>query len=116
MLFATAVREPVNWSPYSASAAWAISPSSSPPKGDSRTVAIARGQDKQPLARKLGARQYIDSQAQDPAAELRNLGGANVILSTVTSGDAMAAAQGGLAREWNLHGHRRFSIAHRLPR
>ena len=31
-----------------------------------RTVAIARGTDKEPLARKLGAHHYIDSQAQDP--------------------------------------------------
>jgi D-arabinose 1-dehydrogenase-like Zn-dependent alcohol dehydrogenase len=61
------------------------------------TVAIARGQDKEPLARKLGAQHYIDSQAQDPATELRNLGGASVILSTVTNGDAMAAVMGGLA-------------------
>ena len=34
------------------------------------TVAIARGKDKEPLARKLGARHYIDSQGQDAAAEL----------------------------------------------
>ena len=34
------------------------------------TVCIARGQDKEPLARQLGAAVYIDSQAQDPAAEL----------------------------------------------
>jgi hypothetical protein len=31
---------------------------------------IARGKDKEPLARQLGASVYIDSQAQDPAAEL----------------------------------------------
>jgi D-arabinose 1-dehydrogenase-like Zn-dependent alcohol dehydrogenase len=61
------------------------------------TVAIARGKDKEPLARKLGARVYIDSQAQDPAAELQRLGGASVILATVISGDAMSAVQGGLA-------------------
>jgi D-arabinose 1-dehydrogenase-like Zn-dependent alcohol dehydrogenase len=60
------------------------------------TVGIARGLDKEPLARKLGAAVYIDSQAQDPAAELRKLGGARVILATATSGDAMAAVQGGL--------------------
>ena len=41
--------------------------------------------------------QYIDSQAQDPAAELLKLGGAKVILATVTNGDAMSAVQGGLA-------------------
>src|SRR5437899_6411748 len=61
------------------------------------TVAIARGQDKGPLAKQLGAAHYIDSQAQDPAAELQKLGGARAILSTVTSGPAMSATQGGLA-------------------
>jgi D-arabinose 1-dehydrogenase-like Zn-dependent alcohol dehydrogenase len=62
-----------------------------------RTIAIARGADKEPLARQLGASHYIDSQAQDPAAELVKLGGAKVILATVTSGEAMAAVLGGLA-------------------
>jgi len=61
------------------------------------TVGIARGKDKEPLARKLGASVYIDSQAQDPAAELLKLGGAKVILATATSGEAMSAVQGGLA-------------------
>ncbi len=61
------------------------------------TVAIARGKDKEPLARKLGAHHYIDSEAQDPAKELARLGGARVILATVTSGKAMSAALGGLA-------------------
>jgi D-arabinose 1-dehydrogenase-like Zn-dependent alcohol dehydrogenase len=61
-----------------------------------KTVGIARGKDKEPLARKLGAHQYIDSQSQDPAAELQKLGGAKVILATVTNGDAMSAVQGGL--------------------
>jgi D-arabinose 1-dehydrogenase-like Zn-dependent alcohol dehydrogenase len=61
------------------------------------TVGIARGKDKEPLARKLGASVYIDSQAQDPAAELLKLGGAKVILATVTSGEAMSAVQGGVA-------------------
>src|SRR5580698_1428069 len=62
-----------------------------------RTVAIARGADKGPLARQLGAWHYIDSQAGDPAAELAKLGGAKVIVATVTNGDAMAAVLGGLA-------------------
>ncbi|MGA2715496.1 MAG: alcohol dehydrogenase [Bryobacteraceae bacterium] len=61
-----------------------------------KTVAIARGKDKEPLANTLGAWRYIDSQTQDPAAELQKLGGAKVILATVTVGDAMAAAVGGL--------------------
>ena len=61
-----------------------------------KTVAIARGKDKEPLAKKLGARQYIDSQSQNPAEELAKLGGAKVILATVTSGKAMSAVLGGL--------------------
>ncbi|TMA51327.1 MAG: zinc-binding dehydrogenase [Deltaproteobacteria bacterium] len=67
-----------------------------------RTVAIARGRDKGPLARKLGASEYIDSQAQDPAAELVKLGGARVVLATVTSGKAMTAVIGGLALNGRL--------------
>jgi D-arabinose 1-dehydrogenase-like Zn-dependent alcohol dehydrogenase len=62
-----------------------------------QTVAVARGQDKAPLAKQLGAANYIDSQAQDPAKELMKLGGAKVILATVTSGEAMSALQGGIA-------------------
>jgi D-arabinose 1-dehydrogenase-like Zn-dependent alcohol dehydrogenase len=61
------------------------------------TIAIARGKDKEPLARQLGASSYIDSQAQDPGAELQKSGGAKVILATVTNGDAMSAVQPGLA-------------------
>lgn len=61
-----------------------------------KTVAVARGKDKGALATKLGAWKYIDSQAQDPAAELAKLGGAKVILSTVTAADAVSAAMGGL--------------------
>jgi D-arabinose 1-dehydrogenase-like Zn-dependent alcohol dehydrogenase len=62
-----------------------------------QAVAIARGKDKEPLAKQLGASIYIDSHVQDPAAELLKLGGAKAILATVTAGEAMSAAQGGLA-------------------
>lgn len=61
-----------------------------------KTVAIARGRDKEPLARELGASYYIDSQAQDAAAELAKFGGAKVIIAAVTSGKAMNAVLGGL--------------------
>jgi D-arabinose 1-dehydrogenase-like Zn-dependent alcohol dehydrogenase len=61
-----------------------------------KTVAIARGTDKEALARELGAAHYIDSQGKDPAAELRNLGGAKLVLATATSAKAMAATLGGL--------------------
>jgi D-arabinose 1-dehydrogenase-like Zn-dependent alcohol dehydrogenase len=61
-----------------------------------RTIAIARGQDKAPLALRLGAAHYIDTQSQDLAAELTRLGGAKVILATVTNAEAMQSAMGGL--------------------
>jgi D-arabinose 1-dehydrogenase-like Zn-dependent alcohol dehydrogenase len=66
-------------------------------KSGFNTVAIARGKDKEALARKLGASHYIDTVAEDPAAALQKLGGAQVILATVTSADAMKAVIGGLA-------------------
>ena len=60
------------------------------------TVAIARGTDKEPLARKLGAHAYLDSAANDPAQGLKKLGGARAILATVTNAEAMGAVLGGL--------------------
>jgi D-arabinose 1-dehydrogenase-like Zn-dependent alcohol dehydrogenase len=71
-------------------------------KSGYRTVAIARGQDKAPLAHQLGAHIYIDSTTQDPAAELQKLGGAKIILSTLTSADALAASVNGLAVDGKL--------------
>ncbi len=65
-------------------------------KSGYRTVAIARGQDKAPLAKELGAHVYIDTTTEDPAAELQKLGGATIILSTVTSAAAIEAVLGGL--------------------
>ncbi len=65
-------------------------------KAGFRTVAIARGQDKAPLAHELGAHHYIDTRQENPSTELQKLGGAKVILATVTDSDAMAAALGGL--------------------
>lgn len=62
-----------------------------------RTVAIARGGEKEALARQLGAHIYLDSTTQDVAAELTKLGGAKTILATVTSGKAMSAVIPGLA-------------------
>ena len=62
-----------------------------------RTVAVNRGRDKEALARSLGASDYIDSQAQDPAAALQAMGGAKAIIATVTNAGAMQAIAGGLA-------------------
>ncbi len=54
-----------------------------------RTVAIARGKEKEALARQLGAHDYIDSTAHDPARALLDMGGANGILATASSGKSI---------------------------
>jgi hypothetical protein len=69
---------------------------------DGRTIAIARGTDKEPLAKRLGAHDYIDSTIGDPAAALQQRGGAKIILSTATSAQAMAATIGGLSLDGRL--------------
>jgi NADPH:quinone reductase-like Zn-dependent oxidoreductase len=55
-----------------------------------------------PLARELGAAHYVDRVATDPAAELKKLGGAKVVLATVTAGSAMAAVVSGLGVDAKL--------------
>src|SRR5436190_4295529 len=66
------------------------------------TVALGRGKDKETLARKLGAHQYIDSGAVDTVAELQKLGGARVILATAPSAKAISAVVEGLGVNGNL--------------
>jgi len=61
-----------------------------------KTVAIARGADKEPLSKELGAWQYIDNRTQNAAQKLVELGGAKIIIATVTSGKAMSEVLGGL--------------------
>ncbi len=67
-----------------------------------RTVAIARGRDKEALARSLGAVEYIDSRATDPGAALQALGGARVVLSTITAAAAMEPVLNGLGVDGQL--------------
>ncbi len=62
-----------------------------------RVVAIARGSEKEKQAREMGAHEYINSTDQDPAAALRDLGGAALIVATAASGAAMSPLVGGLA-------------------
>lgn len=66
------------------------------------TVAIARGTGKAEEAATLGAHHYIDSTAQDVAAELKKLGGAAVVLATANNAAAMAATVAGLGPEGEL--------------
>lgn len=53
------------------------------------TVAIARGEDKEKLAKQLGAHRYINSETPGAVQALQSSGGAKVILSTVTNAKAM---------------------------
>ena len=67
-----------------------------------KTVAIARGADKGPLAKKLGAHLYIDSATQNAAEELTRLGGAKVILATAADAGSMSSVAAGLGIDGKL--------------
>jgi D-arabinose 1-dehydrogenase-like Zn-dependent alcohol dehydrogenase len=67
-----------------------------------RTVAISRGADSKDLANKLGAHAYIDSDATNPAQELKKMGGAKAIIATAPSGKAMSALIDGLGDNGKL--------------
>src|SRR5213080_3725544 len=66
------------------------------------TVAINRGNDKEPLARQLGAHHYIDATAMDVVSELQKLGGAKVILATAPNAQAISVLVDGLAPSGKL--------------
>lgn len=66
------------------------------------TVAIARGKEKQLLSKKLGAHHYIDTESQKVSDELKKLGGAKIILSTVTSTKAVNDVIEGLSVDGKL--------------
>jgi alcohol dehydrogenase, propanol-preferring len=59
-------------------------------------VAIARGADKKPLAKALGAHHFIDNSATDAAAALQALGGAQLILATASGGKTVTTTFKGL--------------------
>lgn len=67
-----------------------------------RVVAIGRGAENAPLAKKLGASEYIDSRATNAAEALQQLGGARVILATAPSSKAMSALIDGLGPNGKL--------------
>lgn len=62
-----------------------------------RVVAIARGPHREEFARQLGAHHYIDSVSSDPGEALAELGGADLILATASSTDAVAGLLPGLS-------------------
>src|SRR3954469_17531864 len=67
-----------------------------------RTVAIGRGSDKQALAGKLGAHEFVDTNAGPPAAALQKLGGARVILATAPDSKSISALVDGLGSNGKL--------------
>jgi D-arabinose 1-dehydrogenase-like Zn-dependent alcohol dehydrogenase len=67
-----------------------------------RTVAIGRGADKQALAQKLGAHEYIDNSAGPPAQALQKLGGARVVLATAPDSKSMSELVDGLGPRGTL--------------
>ncbi len=66
------------------------------------TVAINRGSEKKPLANQLGARDYIDSTAENSAESLKKRGGARLILATAPEAKSISALVGGLAPDGKL--------------
>ena len=67
-----------------------------------RTVAIGRGQDKEALARKLGAHHYLDTSAGAAAGALQKLGGARLVLATAPDSKSISALVDGLAPSGKL--------------
>ncbi len=67
-----------------------------------QTIALGRGKDKEPLAKRLAAQHYFDSNVIDPIKELQKLGGARVILATAPSAKAISSVVEGLAVDGNL--------------
>jgi D-arabinose 1-dehydrogenase-like Zn-dependent alcohol dehydrogenase len=67
-----------------------------------RTVAIGRGADKEPLAKKLGAHLYIDAGAGSPAEPLQKLGGARLIMATAPDAKSVTPLIDGLAKGGEL--------------
>lgn len=65
-------------------------------------AAVGRGPQNAALAKKLGARIYIDSTATNAAEELQKLGGARVILATAPSSKAMSELINGLGPNGEL--------------
>jgi D-arabinose 1-dehydrogenase-like Zn-dependent alcohol dehydrogenase len=65
-------------------------------------VAIGRGSETAPLAKKLGASLYIDSGSTNAAEALQKLGGARVILATAPNSKAMSELIDGLGPNGEL--------------
>jgi D-arabinose 1-dehydrogenase-like Zn-dependent alcohol dehydrogenase len=63
-----------------------------------RVAALSRDGSKEKFARELGAHEYIDASKGSQAEALQNLGGADMIVVTAPSPDAIAPLVNGLGR------------------
>ncbi|MDQ8951500.1 alcohol dehydrogenase [Acinetobacter rudis] len=67
-----------------------------------KVVAIGRGEDIKSLTKKLGAHIYIDTNIENAVEQLKILGKAQVILSTITNGEISSALFAGLLPQGKL--------------
>ncbi|WP_369809537.1 alcohol dehydrogenase [Agrobacterium burrii] len=67
-----------------------------------KVVAVGRGPDKAEDALTLGAHIYIDSKAEDAAAQLKSMGGAKAIITTIGNAEAVSSLMPGLAPHGRL--------------
>lgn len=67
-----------------------------------RTVAIGRGADKEALAKKLGAHEYVDVNTGSAEAVLQKLGGAKVVIATAPDAKAIGSLVNGLGPNGKL--------------
>jgi alcohol dehydrogenase len=67
-----------------------------------RVIALGRGQDIATEALHLGAHLYLDTQTDDVVARIKNLGGAQAIISTITQAAAVAPLMSSLAPQGRL--------------
>ncbi|KAI0137672.1 alcohol dehydrogenase [Hypoxylon sp. NC0597] len=59
-------------------------------------VALSSGADKRDFALRLGAREYVDTSAEDPVKALQRMGGAAMIVATAPNPKAISPLVGGL--------------------
>lgn len=67
-----------------------------------RTVAISTSDSKKDLAKELGTNHFINTENEDPAKALQNLGGAKLILATAPNNEAITSVVKGLGLDGKL--------------
>jgi len=67
-----------------------------------KVVAVGRGSDIAEDARALGAHVYIDANEEDAAQKLKNMGGAQAIVTTIGHAESVSALLAGLAPQGRL--------------